>query len=227
MLKDPRKGLAGAVVAMVVAMVVPMVIAMVIPAVVAVVIPAIIPVVVVVVFPGPVPLVHMPSVGVVIPMGVDIVGAFVWWPVPDAGVPAIPALKWLPVPFGPGIARARCRGTSFIAKRRWGLTNSDSERDLGLSCGCGERERHDSGGGDSELDQRCALLHRLDLSEVREAIGQGGCTYRGRLSSEAGTGHQQRVQRDVFEEVEFQAEGQQPAHRGRAPDVLAGGAKRG
>ena len=64
-----------------------------------VVVATVIPIVVVVVFTGPIALVHMPAVGIVIPVRVDVEGAFKRRTHPISGVPPIVTLEWLPIPF--------------------------------------------------------------------------------------------------------------------------------
>ena len=70
---------------------------MVIVVVVVMVSPAIVPVVIVMVFVGPIAFVHVPSIGVVIPVRVDVGCAFIRSSVPEALMPAVTTLEWLPI----------------------------------------------------------------------------------------------------------------------------------
>jgi len=70
---------------------------MVVPVVFVVIVAPVIPIVVVVIFSRPITLVHVPAVGVVIPVWVDVESTFKRRAHPVACVPAIAALIRLPV----------------------------------------------------------------------------------------------------------------------------------
>ena len=65
--------------------------------VVVVIVAMIIPVMVVVVFVRPISLMHVPTIGIVVPVWMHIVGALIRRTVPVSGVPAVTPLERLPV----------------------------------------------------------------------------------------------------------------------------------
>ena len=114
---------------------------------------AVVPVVAVVVFAGPIAVVHMPAVGVVIPMRVDVVSAFKGWAVPVSRVPAVAALERLPISLRPGISGSGSGWPSLVAKCRRRLPNADSDRDLSVCGRCRESAGYDAGGGSCKCYQ--------------------------------------------------------------------------
>ena len=92
----------------------------------------VIPIMVVVVFVGPVTFVHVPSVGVVIPVGVDVEAAFIRRAIPISGVPTVAALVWLPISLRPRKAWPWSRWTSLVPQRGRSLPDVNPEADLGV-----------------------------------------------------------------------------------------------
>ena len=90
----------------------------------------VIPVVVVMVLMRPVAFVLVPAVGIVVPMGMDIVGAGIGRLLPVSRVPAITAVIGIVVAFRPDIARTRDRRPSFIAQRRRRVADGDAKAHL-------------------------------------------------------------------------------------------------
>src|ERR1019366_3875358 len=149
---------------------------MVIVVIVMVIVVTVIPVVVVVIFAGPIALVHVPAVRVVIPVWVDVEATFKRWAVPVSLVPAIAALKWLPVSLRPGIAGTGSGWARLVAERRRSLAESDSKGDLSVCGRRGQSEGHDSSGGCCcEFYQRKFVLQSVHLLGVRGADGTAGC----------------------------------------------------
>ena len=70
---------------------------MIVVSVVVVIVAMIIPVMVVVVFVRPISLMHVPTIGIVVPVWMHIVGALIRRTVPVSGVPAVTPLERLPV----------------------------------------------------------------------------------------------------------------------------------
>jgi len=70
----------------------------------------------VVVFVVPVAFVHLPSLLVVVVVGMAPGGTGEGWTLPDADVPYISASIVTPVAFGPDKAHSRRRSTDFVAE---------------------------------------------------------------------------------------------------------------
>jgi hypothetical protein len=91
--------------------------------VVVIVMPVIVMIVVVVamVFVVPVSFVNLPTLLVVVVVGVGPVGAGVGWPLPSAGYPDVATTTRAPVPIGPGVAFSGHGRSHLIADCwRWG-----------------------------------------------------------------------------------------------------------
>jgi len=90
---------------------------------------AFIRVMIIVIFMAPVPLVEVPSFGVVIVVRVLPVGARVRWLVPVAAVPAVSTLPGLIEAVYPGVTWAGGQWPRLVAHGRWGT--ADINADLG------------------------------------------------------------------------------------------------
>jgi hypothetical protein len=102
------------------------------------------------IFTTPITFMHMPTIGIVIPVGVNIVSALVGSAIPVARMPTIVVSVRLVIAIDPGITRTRRRRTRFVAeRRRWG-TDANAEADLGVSGGSGKQKCQNSCGGCGE-----------------------------------------------------------------------------
>jgi hypothetical protein len=91
-------------------------------------------VVVAMVFAVPVALMNLPTLAVVVVVGMAPVGAGIGWPLPSAGDPDIMAAARAPVPIDPGVAFSRHDRSYLIADWwRWG---ADIDLDLAECRNC-------------------------------------------------------------------------------------------
>jgi hypothetical protein len=82
-------------------------------------------VVIAVVFAVPVPFMNLPTLAVVVVVGVGPVGAGVGWLLPDAGDPDVAVATRAPVPIDPSVAISRHGGSYLISHRRRRGTDID------------------------------------------------------------------------------------------------------
>ncbi len=74
----------------------------------------------------PVAFVHLPALLVVIVVRMAPVTSLIGWPLPYTRPPDIPAAHIAPIPFSPHIAFTRHFRANFVAERRRGSTNVNS-----------------------------------------------------------------------------------------------------
>jgi hypothetical protein len=90
-------------------------------------------VVIAVVFVVPVPFVNLPTLLIVVVVGMAPVGAGVRWPLPDAGNPDVAVATRAPIAINPGVAFS-WHGRPYLVSHRW--RRAEIDLDLTECRGC-------------------------------------------------------------------------------------------